>query len=187
MTSIGTYAFWNAKKLGGTVTIPDSVTTIGELAFSGTAVEKFEIGSGVESLDAKIFADNTALKEIVIDNTQDNIKITGTLPEGVTVTYTQQSIDDGVGDTISDVRNAPTLQEAVNTAAAAENDGTVTLEKNIKLNQAVTIPAGKTVTITADGPVQIAGRLQRTSKTFLWCQRRRLAGHYRSGNAVWPL
>ena len=193
LTSIGTYAFWNAKKLGGTVTIPDSVTTIGELAFSGTAVEKFEIGSGVESLDAKIFADNTALKEIVIDNTQDNIKITGTLPEGVTVTYTQQSIDDGVGDTISDAQDAPTLQEAVNTAAAAENDGTVTLEKNIKLDEAVTVPAGKTVTITADGPVQIAGKTATNLKNLFVVQEGgslvitgqvTLFGRYNSGSAI---
>ena len=192
LTSIGTYAFWNAKKLGGTVTIPDSVTTIGELAFSGTAVEKFEIGSGVESLNANIFEDNTALQEIVIDNTQDNVKITGTIPESVTVIYTQQPIDDSVGDKISDAQDAPTLQDAVN--EAAENGGTVTLEKNIKLNQAVTVPAGKTVTITADEPFQIAGTKTATDLKNLFVVEKggslvitgqvTLFGRYNSGSAI---
>ncbi|MFR3785846.1 MAG: leucine-rich repeat protein [Agathobaculum desmolans] len=155
LTSIGTYAFWNAKKLGGTVTIPDSVTTIEKLAFSGTAIEKFEIGSGVVSLQADMFKNNPALKEIVFDNSQDGVQIIGDMPEGVTVTYKQQSIDDSVGDQISSAVDAPKLQEAV--TAAAENGGKVTLEKNIKLTDTVTVPAGKTVTITADVPVQIAG------------------------------
>ena len=194
LTSIGTYAFWNAKKLGGTVTIPDSVTTIGELAFSGTAVEKFEIGSGVESLNANIFEKNTALQEIIIDNTQYSVTITGTLPEGVTVTYTQQSINDSVGDKISGTADAPTLQEAVNAAAAAENGGTVTLEKNIKLDKTVTVPAGKTVTITAEKPLQIAGTKTVTDLKNLFVVEEggslvitgkvTLFGRYNSGSAI---
>ena len=176
LTSIGTYAFWNAQKLRGTVTIPDSVTTIGEFAFSGTAVEKFEIGSGVESIDASVFTDNA---EIIFDNSQDNVTITGTLPANVTVTYTQQSIPDNVGDKISNAADAPTLQEAVNNAAATENGGTVILKKNIKLDKSVTVPAGQTVTITAEQAYQIAGggqNSQRFKKPFC-CGKGRLFGH----------
>ena len=65
------------------------MTAIGNGAFSGAAVEKFEIGSGVESINANVFADNDALKEIVFDNSQDNVTITGSLPANVTVIYTQ--------------------------------------------------------------------------------------------------
>lgn len=139
LTSIGTYAFWKVKKLSGTVTIPDNVTAIGKNAFNTTAVEKFYIGSGVENLDASVFEGNSVLKEIIIDNSQDNVTITGNLPANVTVTYTQPSISDNVGDTISDKADALTLQEAVNQAASSVNGGTVTLEKNIKLSQAVTV------------------------------------------------
>lgn len=157
LKTIGAYAFYYASELSGTVKIPDSVTAIGNGAFSGAAVEKFEIGSGVESINANVFADNAALKEIVFDNSQDNVTITGTLPTNVTVTYTQQSIPDEVGDKVSNAADAPTLQEAVNAAAAAEKGGTVLLEKNIKLDKAVTVPAGQTVTITAEQAYQIAG------------------------------
>lgn len=157
LQSIGTYAFYSASRLSGTVKIPDSVTSVGQGAFGGAAAEKFEIGSGVESIDASVFEDNSALKEIVFDNSQDNVTITGTLPANVNVTYTQQSISDDVGDKISNTADAPSLQEAVNAAAAAEKGGNVTLEKNIKLDKVVTVPAGQTVTITAEQACQIAG------------------------------
>ena len=91
LTSIGNYAFWYAENLNGTVKIPDSVTTIGEYAFNNTAVEKFEIGSGIESVNANAFGENTALQEIIFDNSQDNVSIIGTLPDSVTVTYTPVS------------------------------------------------------------------------------------------------
>lgn len=157
LISIGTYAFWNTKKLSGTVRIPDSVTSIGNYAFSATAVEIFEIGSGVESLNANVFEDNNTLQKIVFDNSQDNVTITGTLSNQVAVEYTQPSIEDSVGDTISDTSGALTLQEAVNKAAQADQGGQVILEKNIKLKQAVTVPAGRTVTISAEQEYQIAG------------------------------
>ena len=40
----------------------------------------------------------TLLKKLCFDNSQDNVTITGTLPDAVKVTYTQQSIPDDVGD-----------------------------------------------------------------------------------------
>ena len=70
LQTIGTYVFYSAGRLSGTVKIRDSVTSIGKGAFQSTAVEKFEIGSGVESIDASVFTDNTSLREIVFDNSQ---------------------------------------------------------------------------------------------------------------------
>lgn len=157
LISIGPYAFCYSDQLSGTVVIPDRVTEIGTCAFQDTRVEHFEIGSGVEILEADVFKENPALKEIVIHNSQDHVTIQGQLEGNVTVQYTQQSMDDAAGDTISGEPDAPTLQEAVNAAAKAENGGTIKLEKNVKLAQAVTVPKGKTVTITAEQPFQIAG------------------------------
>ena len=62
-----------------------------------------------------------------------------------------------MGDTISGASGALTLQEAVNEAAKTGNSGQITLEKNIKLNQAVIVPAGQTVMITAEQEYQMAG------------------------------
>ena len=154
LQSIGDYAFWKADKLSETVRIPDSVTSLGKNAFEDTAVERFEVGSGLEQVDASAFA-STALKEVVFNNSQDSVTVTGSLPNGIKPTYTQPSIDDSVGDKISDAADAPTLRRAV--TEAAKNGSIVNIEKHIKLTKPVTVPAGKTVTITSKGPFQIVG------------------------------
>ena len=55
LISIGPYAFCYSDQLSGTVVIPDRVTEIGTCAFQDTRVEHFEIGSGVEILEADVF------------------------------------------------------------------------------------------------------------------------------------
>ena len=144
LETIGSYAFYSSDELIGTVVIPDSVTSLGAHAFEGTGVERFEVGGGLEEVDASAFASD-ALKEIVFDNSRDNVSIAGSLPEGANVVYTQPSIDDSVGDAISSEPGAPTLQEAVD--AAAQTGATVTVSKHVKLTQPVVVPAGKTVTV----------------------------------------
>lgn len=148
LTSIGSSAFNQCAFLTGTVAIPDTVTSIGTNAFSGTNVEVFEIGSGLTEIPADALASGS-LKEIIVNNSAD--AVTG-LPEDdetIEIVYKIASIDDSVGDSISDAPASPTLQEAVN--AAAKTGGTVTLGKHVKLGEPVTIPAGETVTITTDG------------------------------------
>jgi len=162
LTSIGSKAFYNTLKLSGTVTIPDSVTEIGDYAFqkafskASVADNKIIIGSGVREINANVF-ENANVSEIIFNNSKDDVNITGILPESIKVTYLIESIEDSVGDKISDEKNAPTLQEAVTAAAEAEGGGTVKLEKHIKLGKTVTVPAGKTVTILAESPSTIAG------------------------------
>ena len=191
LNSIGTYAFWNAKKLTGTVKIPDSVTSLGKNAFLNTKVERFEVGSGLEQVDASAFG-STALKEIVFDNSEDNVTVMGELPSGVTITYTLPSIEDSVGDTISDDADAATLQEAVN--EAAKDGATVKVGKHIKLARPVTVPAGKVVAITSGEPFQIVGVRQSGDLKNLFVVEEgaslviggklTLSGRYNTGSAV---
>ena len=71
------------------------------------------------------------------------------------ITYTEKSISDSVGSAISDEAGAPTLQEAVNEAAAS--GGIVEVKKDIKLDKCVTIPAGKPIVISSTDPYTILG------------------------------
>ena len=148
--SIGSYAFYYAA-LKGTLQLPDSLNTLGNGAFSGCAeIEAVEIGPNLTTIPDDAFG-GCSLKKVTIDNSKDNV--TGTFPTE-NVTYTLPSVA-GAGDTISNEENAPTLQEAVNAAAASGKP--VKIEKNIQLKAPVTVPAGKTVVITSDDRQIILG------------------------------
>ena len=154
LTSIGSYAFYYASNLGGTVSIPDGVTSLGKSAFEGSKVECFEIGSGLTDVDASALA-SSSLKAIYFKNSADGVTITGDLPVGVTPTYAYPSIDDTVGDTIAN-ESTQTLQGAVNAASdGAETE--IRIDKHVKLSQPVKVPRGKRVTITSNGEFQISG------------------------------
>lgn len=147
LQSIGSYAFYGSD-LTGTVKIPNGVISVGKGAFEKTSVERFEVGSGLREVTEGAFKSH-GLKEIVFDNSQDNVNIAaGAIPEGATVIFTQPSIGDDVGDAISSEPGALSLQDAVNKAAA--DGGTVVLKKHVKLSAPVIVPAGETVTVTAD-------------------------------------
>ena len=152
--SIGNFAFYAASSLGGTVVIPDNVVSVGKGAFQYSAVERFEVGSGVVEADASAF-ESTALKEIVFNNSQDDVTIAGSFADGVNVVYKLASIDDSVGDAISSAPGAPSLQQAIDEAALA--GGTVKIEKHIKLSGPVVVAKGQTVAVTSDEEFQIAG------------------------------
>ena len=152
--SIGSYAFYYSD-LKGTLQLPDSLKTLGDSAFSKCAeIEAVAIGPNLTDIKASAFDGCTNLKTVTIDNSRDNVTVTGTFPTGVTdITYTLPSVA-GVGDTISNEENAPTLQAAVN---AAESGETIQIQKPIQLKAPVTVPAGKTVVITSDDRQIILG------------------------------
>lgn len=154
LKTIGTYAFYSSDTLTGTVNLPDSITSVGNGAFQNTSVQIFNVGSGLEELNATSFQ-NDALKEMVFDNSEDNVSITGSFSDDVVLTFKQPSINDNVGDAISNEAGAPSLQEAVNESARSGNP--VTIGKHVKLSKAVTVPAGEQVSITAADEFQITG------------------------------
>ena len=154
LEKIGDYVFYSGT-LPEHLVIPDSVTSIGASAFSNTdGVQDATIGSGLTQIPAGLF-DDSSVKSITIDNSMDDITGTDNLPSsGVKVTYTRESIDDSVGDTVSS-DSAQTLQEAINTAPDGE-ETVISLKKHVKLSSTLKVPAGKKIKITSDDPYTIS-------------------------------
>ncbi len=150
--SIGSYAFYYAA-LKGTLQLPDSLNTLGNGAFSGCAeIEAVEIGPNLTDIPASAFDGCNKLKTVTIDNSRDNVTVTGTFPTEAKVTYTLPSVA-GAGDTIKE--GGMSLQDAVNAAAASGE--LIQIQKPIQLKDPVTVPAGKTVVITSDARQIILG------------------------------
>ena len=154
LEKIGDYVFYSGT-LPEHLVIPDSVTSIGASAFSNTdGVQDVTIGSGLTQIPAGLF-DDSSVKSITIDNSMDDITGTDNLPSsGVKVTYTRESIDDSVGDTVSS-DSAQTLQEAINAAPDGE-ETVISLKKHVKLSSTLKVPAGKKIKITSDDPYTIS-------------------------------
>ncbi len=147
--SIGSYAFYYSD-LKDTLQLPDSLKTLGDSAFGKCKkIEAVKIGPNLTTIPDDAFSGCTSLNKVTIDNSKDNV--TGTFPTGVTVQYTVPSIKNA-GDTIAE--GGKTLQQAVNDA---EDGGTITIEKDIQLTDPVTIPAGKSVSITSENREIIIG------------------------------
>lgn len=156
LKSIGSYAFWCVYPLSGTVKIPDSVTSIADHAFEYTSIEHLILGSGLESIKSDAFSNIDTLETVTIRNSSDAVDISKAGFSGnAIITYTEKSIFDSVGSAISDEAGAPTLQEAVNEAAAS--GGIVEVKKDIKLDNCVIIPAGKPIVISSTDPYTILG------------------------------
>ena len=154
LEKIGDYAFF-AGTLPEHLVIPDSVTSVGASAFSSTdGVQDVTIGSGLTQIPAGLF-DDSSVKSITIDNSMDDISGSDNLPSsGVEVTYTRESIDDSVGDTVSS-DSAQTLKKRSNAAPDGE-ETVISLKKHVKLSSTLKVPAGKKIKITSDGPYTIS-------------------------------
>lgn len=153
LETIGNYAFYYGT-LPEQLSIPDSVTSVGTAAFSGVGgVKDVTIGRGLTKIPSGMFDDSTVQK-ITIENSMDDITGSENLPSsGVDIVYTRESIDDGVGATVSD-DSTKTLQELVNEAPDGK-ETVITLKKHVKLDSTLRIPAGKMIKITSGEPYTI--------------------------------
>jgi len=153
LEKIGNYAFYRGT-LPEQLSIPDSVTSVGMAAFSRVrGVRDVTIGRGLTEIPSDMFEGST-VKKITIENSMDDIKGSEKLPSsGVDIVYTRESIDDSVGDTVSN-DSTKTLQELVNEAPDGK-ETVITLKKHVKLGSTLTIPAGKMIKITSDEPYTI--------------------------------
>ena len=156
LETIGNYAFYYGT-LPEQLSIPDSVTSVGTAAFSGVGgVKDVTIGRGLTEIPSGMF-DGSTVKKITIENSMDDIKGSENLPFfGVDIVYTRESIDDGVGGTVSD-DSTKTLQDLVD-EAPYDKETVITLKKHVKLGSTLTIPAGKMIKITSDEPYTILAK-----------------------------
>ena len=156
LETIGNYAFYYGT-LPEQLSIPDSVTSVGTAAFSGVGgVKDVTIGRGLTEIPSGMFEGST-VKKITIENSMDDIKGSENLPFfGVDIVYTRESIDDGVGGTVSD-DSTKTLQDLVD-EAPYDKETVITLKKHVKLDSTLTIPVGKMIKITSDEPYAILAK-----------------------------
>lgn len=66
ITGIGDYAFYGCSALKQ-ITIPENVTSIGDCAFSGSALERVTVPAGVTHIGSLVFASCSGLTEITVD------------------------------------------------------------------------------------------------------------------------
>ena len=156
LEKIGNYAFFSGT-LPEQLSIPDSVTSVGTAAFSGVdGVKDVTIGRGLTKIPLDMF-DGSTVQKITIENSRDDITDSENLPSsGVDIVYTRESIDDGVGDTVSN-DSTKTLQELVSEAPNGK-ETVIKLEKHVKLGSTLTIPARKMIKITSDEPYTILAK-----------------------------
>lgn len=177
LKNIGNYAFYNCPNLSGTLIIPEGVVSIGTAAFTKTGIEKLELADSVQTISAgafstcakltsvqigeqgkgksqlqtigsKAFNKDTNITYFYIEACSADVAIDSnplTIPAGVAVKFAV-TVD---GENIREGEEI-TLQQAVD---AVEENGTATItaDKNFIVDGTVTIPSGKTITLTDEG------------------------------------
>lgn len=175
LKNIGSYAFYSCSNLSGTLIIPEGVVSIGTAAFTNTGIEKLELADSVQTISAGAFSTCTKLTSVQIGeqgkgksqlqtigskafNSDTNITYFYieacsadvaidsnplTIPAVVAVKFAV-TVD---GENIREGEES-TLQQAVD--AAGENT-TITANKSFIVGGTVTIPSGKTITLTDEG------------------------------------
>lgn len=175
LKNIGSYAFNSCSNLSGTLIIPEGVVSIGTATFTKTGIEKLELADSVQTISAgafstcakltsvqigeqgkgksqlqtigsKAFNNDTNITYFYIEACSADVAIDSnplTIPAGVAVKFAV-TVD---GKNIREGEET-TLQQAVD--AAAENT-MITANKSFIVDGTVTIPSGKTITLTDEG------------------------------------
>ena len=176
LKNIGSYAFNSCSNLSGTLIIPEGVVSIGTAAFMKTGIEKLELANSVQTIStsafstcakltsvqigeqgkgksqlqtigSKAFNKDTNITYFYIEACSADVAIDSnplTIPAGVAVKFAV-TVD---GANIREDEES-TLQQAVD--AAPEGNTTITANKSFIVDGTVTIPSGKTITLTDEG------------------------------------
>ena len=76
ITNIDSYAFYNCSGLTGTLTLPDSLTNIGQRVFNGTALSgTIVIPSGVTYVNTSAFSNITDLNTVIIEGSSVELRL----------------------------------------------------------------------------------------------------------------
>ena len=158
--TIGTAAFTKTGLIS--VNLPDSLEEIGEGAFSTCQkLTSVQVGtkdaglSNLKSIGSKAFNKDTELKELCIETSQANVNIPKntstavTIPDTVIVRFSVSAN----GENISTNKNT-TLQEDID-AVAQNGKEILAVDKGFCINETITIPSGKTITLTSEQKVYV--------------------------------
>ena len=158
VTSIGKAAF--ASTAITELQLPDSLQTISDSAFENcTQLTSVQIGekncgaSNLVSIGQRAFWKDTGITSFKIEACSADVNIAPdvsptkpTIEPGVTVEFTVQ-VD---GENIYQGNTETTLQKAINDVEE-NGSATITPDKSFFVDDTVTIPAGKTITLTDNG------------------------------------
>ena len=158
--TIGTAAFTKTGLIS--VNLPDSLEEIGEGAFSTCQkLTSVQVGtkdaglSNLKSIGSKAFNKDTELKELCIETSQANVNIPKNTPTAVTIpdTVIVRFSVSANGENISTNKNT-TLQEDID-AVAQNGKEILAVDKGFCINETITIPSGKTITLTSEQKVYV--------------------------------
>jgi len=163
LKKIGSHAFTQARNITGTLVLPEGIESIAMLAFAQTGISSVVFPNSLESIGWLSFNSCENLESVIIGNNNESaistlntdsfknceklasVKINaskdqvsipdGTFKDNVTVTYTLPSIQESSAETERLI-------------SATQTGGTIELNNDVRLMKTVTIPSGKTLTIT---------------------------------------
>ena len=177
LTSLGEGAFSQVSGMAGPLTLPEGITSVGTATFLGTSITEVNLPNSIQSIGERAFISctqltsvqigqkdgqsselqriewaafgrDTAIQSVIIEAAKSDVEISTTTKNGVTtfpagveqyIHYTVESIED---DTVNDTHD---LQTAIDNA---ENNAIITATKSFLIKNAVTVPAGKKITLT---------------------------------------
>ena len=177
LTSLGEGAFSQVSGMAGPLTLPEGITSVGTATFLGTSITEVNLPNSIQSIGERAFISctqltsvqigqkdgqsselqriewaafgrDTAIQSVIIEAAKSDVEISTTTKNGVTtfpagveqyIHYTVESIED---DTVNDTH---ALQTAIDNA---ENNAIITATKSFLIKNAVTVPAGKNITLT---------------------------------------
>ena len=163
LKKIDRLAFTRAKNITGTLVLPEGIESIDMQAFAQTGISSVVFPNSLKSIGWLSFNSCENLESVIIGNNnesaiselnKDSFKNCKKLASvKINASKDLVSIPDGTfKDTVTVTYTLPSIQESSTETerliSAAQTGGTIELNNDVRLMKTVTIPSGKTLTIT---------------------------------------